>query len=315
MPLSRPDQHTADQIKKGAGVLRAAGEKDCADIIEGLLTPVGAAFIQRFHADRPRVNLSMNITDLEVDHYRAAARASGDGLSALADQGLYLFVEGEFRPTGMLRRRVAGLGIGASSLTLKVDQGLRDQAVALLGDPEFTAGLPWNPEYVGTVVHAYLQEQFPLVEGITVPELTETYEGGKSVAQLARQLKVDKTAILFLLQANRVRLRKTDLEGQAETAAAVDPELRDQDIFRRYRAGGVSKVQLSREFGVHPNTVQRALERQGAKARKPAIDPERYPEIIRRNREGVTAAELAQEFGVHPNTIYKITSEAKKKNS
>ncbi|SDR62076.1 MULTISPECIES: hypothetical protein [unclassified Streptomyces] len=254
MPLHRNDQRTKANIQAAADALRAAGEPEYADTVDGLLTPSGAAFIKRLYAERVPTPMNVYMPEVERDHVRKAAEEAGDNVSALGDQGLYEFIHGKFRPGPYARAaaRVTSAG-DERTLSLTVDKRLKDEATNLIKNPDFVRELGWKPRGAAMVVRLFLQQQYPMFGDVDPAEVYKAHEAGASVEEITERFGLNQGAVELLVEPR-------------QGLSPVD----EAEIVRRYDADPQAIVPwaLSQEFGVHYVTVTRLLNRLSSKRGK-----------------------------------------------
>lgn len=248
VPLSRKDQRTKDNLQAAAERLRAVGNPKYAAVVEGILTPSGAAFIQRLHSERIPTAMTVYMPEAERDHIRKAAEEAGENnLSALADEALHQFIHGQFRPGPYARATARTTSTNDErTLSLTVDRRLKDQAASLIKDPQFIKGLGWKPRGTALLVRMFLQQQFPMFGDVDPAEVYRAHEAGASAEEIAERFGLDQGAVELLIEP---RLGLSPVE--------------EEEIIRRYdrdpEANG--PYALAREFSVHPRTVMRLLDR------------------------------------------------------
>ncbi|MER6844879.1 hypothetical protein [Streptomyces platensis] len=268
MPLSPKDRRTMDTIKSAAARLEQQGEAEEAAAVASMLTPAGAALIQRIYAERQTVNMPIYMPLTEKEHFAQAARSTGDVLSNIGDQALHALVEGDFRP-GSDESLATPYGTGGTTekrgnLNLTVDNRLKARADALLKTKAFIDELGWKPRAVSTLVRRYLHEQFPMFEGLNVAEAVEAYDGGSSVADLADRYKADADVIALMLERNGLALRE---KNEARTSGRSLSATEKKEVIRRYAEGEGTYV-LAAAFGVSYRTVIRLLDDAGVERRQ-----------------------------------------------
>lgn len=225
VPLSPRDQRAKKHFETAAKVLREQGKEEEAATVASMLTPVGAALIQRLHlADRTPVTLHLFMPVAERDHYHQSAKDSGDLLSTLAEQALYEIAEGIFRPARYTRPSPrTGPATDEATLSLKVDKRLKDKVAALLKNDAFLTQLGWKPTSAALLVRLWLQERYPM-----------------------------------------------DPDQAPAGSSRFTPE-QVSEIVRRYKGSAseepVGTNVLAREYGVHPTTIIRVLDREGVERR------------------------------------------------
>ncbi len=125
-------------------------------------------------------------------------------------------------------------------------------------------------------------------------------EGGISKAALARKFGVSPSVISSVLR------RKGAYAGisiQSFGRKLTGPEI--EEIRRRYAKGGVTQLELGREFGVAQSTISEVVGREDY--RVPRLTGNQIHEIRRRyGGGGVTQSDLAWEFAVAQTTVSKI---------
>ncbi|MEW9521828.1 hypothetical protein [Streptomyces tubercidicus] len=247
MPLHRNDQRTKANIQAAADALRAAGEPEYADTVDGLLTPIGAAFIKRIYAERIPTPMNVYMPEAERDHVRKAAGEAGDNVSAVGDQGLYEFIHGTFRPSPYVRAaaRVTSTS-DERTFALTVDKRLKDEAARLIKDPDFVRELGWKPRGAAMVVRLFLQQQYPMFGDVDPAEVYRAHEAGASVEEITERFGLNHSAVELLVQP-RQGLSPVD-EAEIVRLYDTDPE-------------AVDPWALCQEFGVHYVTVTRLLDR------------------------------------------------------
>jgi len=249
-----------DTIKSAAARLEQQGEAEEATAVASMLTPAGAALIQRIYAERETVNMPIYMPLTEKEHFVQAAKSTGDVLSNIGDQALHALVEGDFRPKGddslTTPYGTGGTTEKRGNLNLTVDNRLKARADALLKTKAFIDELGWKPRAVSTLVRRYLHEQFPMFEGLNVAEAVEAYEGGVSVADLAAGYEADADVIALMLERNGLALRE---KNEARTAGRSLAAKEKKEVIRRYTEGEGTYV-LAAAFGVSYRTVIRLLD-------------------------------------------------------
>ncbi|WP_148588853.1 hypothetical protein [Streptomyces sp. WAC01526] len=278
MQLSRSDERFKHDLESAATALRDASQPDHATTVETVLTPIGAALVARQYADR--TNMPISVTRVERQHYAASVEKSDEalGLSVLADQALYEFSEGSFRPEAYTRAISRGEPSDLATLTVTVDKTLRGRATGLLKDPQFTKDLGWKPQSAAIIVRLWLQQRFPLFAGLNADGVIAAYGSGDSLSKLAKQHDVREDLIALLLTNNGILLRERqdfrDALGGCRRQLSR-PEV--DEVIRRYTVDQAGTYVLAREFGVAPNTIIRLLDRKGIE-RRPTRGKKSKPE-------------------------------------
>ncbi|HEX5569693.1 MAG TPA: hypothetical protein VFY14_22700 [Streptomyces sp.] len=169
----RPTEHdlaVRDQLTEASAVLSRHGRPDLADAVEYVNSPRGFATVERLYGPaylkevlpsiRPD-NMPIGMERQAREHIKAAAKAAGDTLTEVVEEGLRAFVAGEFRP-GKPARAAYGQG-DRVNLNLRPDAALVEQAAELCQDEALAAELGWEPR-VTTVARLWLLERYPLPE-------------------------------------------------------------------------------------------------------------------------------------------------------
>lgn len=269
VPLSPKDRRTMDTIKSAAARLGQQGEEEEATAVASMLTPAGAALIQRIYAERETVSMLIYMPLTEKTHFVQAAKGTGDVLSNIGDQALHALIEGDFRPKSddslATPYGTGGTTEKRGNLNLTVDNRLKARADALLKTEAFIDELGWKPRAVSTLVRRYLHEQFPMFEGLNVPEAVEAYAAGASVADLAGRYQADADVIALMLERNGLALRE---KNETRTSGRSLSAKEKKEVIRRYTEDDEGTYVLAAAFGVSYRTVIRLLDDAGVERRQ-----------------------------------------------
>lgn len=154
--------------------LRESGDPDLAEAIDAVTAPRGWELLKKPAKETtadPNMALWMNKAIKDAIH--AKARAAGDSLPDVVDEGFRAFLAGDFVPAKPLRS-ARGSATPKDNLNVRPSKELRDQVEALC--PERSAELGWKVT-PGLVAAAWLYEEYGITDddqrGVTVPELPD----------------------------------------------------------------------------------------------------------------------------------------------
>ena len=322
VPLSRQDQRTSDNLTSAAARLREQGKEAAeeAATVASMLTPVGAAFITRYYAQRTPTQFAIRMLESERAHIEAAAKENGDTISTLADQAMYELLHGIYMPTEYATVALPWKSMikgDFKNLNLKVDGRLKTGVDLLMKDDAFIEDLGWAPGTAGTLIRLWLNERFPMADRLDIAQAIEAYTSGTPLTDLAEQAGVDEAAIARMLTRSGIPLREKDAQLPPGSTRRLLTPAETEEIVRRYREGEGTYV-LARAFGVAPNTVIRTIDRTGTErtsgrrtTSRTRLTQKQEQQIVRRYRdEQVSMRVLAQEFGVGEPTITRLLDAA-----
>ena len=99
--------------------------------------------------------------------------------------------------------------------------------------------------------------------------------------------------------ARRVRRQKTPRRLSAEGIA---------ELVQGY-GDGLTVYELASEFGIHRQTVSRALEREGVPRRGRSLSSAQIERAIGLRRSGWSLAQVGTELGCDPSTVWRTLAE------
>lgn len=316
---TRSDQRTKTHIKEAATFLREHGKTKHAETVEGLLTPSGAAALNRLAAETATTYFPIFVTRVEEAHFRATADHANTTLSEVAEDILRRLVDGSYRPAaGVKLPYNSGAKEDGTSLNLKVPADLKEEVTRLVKDPGFVAELGWKPRGASVLLRTGLHNRFPLIPEADLPALVAAYQDGTSLTAVAARFGVAEDVASLALEFQGIPVREKDAwRAERGNTARTLSKAESAEIARRYMGPegeeGESPYALADEYGVHFNTIYAALEREGIERRPVTVlTDEQREEIVRRARAdaSLTNKALAAEYGVHVNTINRVLSKA-----
>lgn len=174
--MTRPRRLAPDVVRARLTVaserLAAAGDTDLAEAVDAVLAPRGWELLKKpavTSAANPNMAMSMN--KAVKDAIAAKAKAAGDNLASVVDEGLQAFLDGEFVPDKPLRS-ARGSSTAKENLNVRPSKELRDQVEAVCAVRSRELGWTVTP---GLVAMAWLYSEYGITEddqrGVTVPEL------------------------------------------------------------------------------------------------------------------------------------------------
>lgn len=144
-----------EELAAASARLRDVGSPQLASAVDAILAPGAWGLLRNSDptSDSGPRNFPIATTHAEKNQIKASAAAAGDPLVDRVNEGLRLFLSGEFLPEKPIRA-ARGTAAAPAVLNVRADEHLRDRAAT---ECERLAGvLGWRPSVSG-VAKAYLR--------------------------------------------------------------------------------------------------------------------------------------------------------------
>ncbi|MFZ4138612.1 hypothetical protein [Streptomyces koyangensis] len=157
---SQKDVALWDRLHAASAALREAGRDDLANAVDEILVPNGWGRLRRSDpgAGDGAGNFAIYTSPTRHEHILTSARAAGDKLVDRVNEGLRLFLTGEFIPEKP-KRAPRGSGARGVNINVRPSETLRLRAKERC--EQIAPELGWKPTVSGVAL-AYLLRIYPL---------------------------------------------------------------------------------------------------------------------------------------------------------